>query len=111
MDLATLGSTLDVEGAGALFTENAHNRVNERKNNWISGCLSKGEMKIQVSFNEGRAILERTIHHFDRFFHRRDIGFLGALRSELCNPRFQNFANLRQVEHALGMADSSHKVE
>src|SRR5580692_7840417 len=71
MNLPSRWSTRDGEHPQALLAENAHNRIKQRKNEWIAGGFCQCEVKVEIRLYVGLGIVHAAIHNIDGLTHHR----------------------------------------
>jgi len=107
MKLAALGSTLYVKNPAALLTQQRHDGIDQRQNQWISRRFRERQMKVEISLDVSLGILtlNAAIHAGNGLAHggKQLIFDLGSRKRR--NLRLENPAQLCQVQGPFLLAD------
>src|SRR5579862_1545543 len=111
MKLPTLRASPDAENSQALFAQQSHDGIDQRKNNRVRRRFGQRQVKIEIGFNEGIGIPSRIIHYFNGLSHRCEILIIGSDRCQSRDFRLQNFPYFHQVSQAVRLAALDNPVQ
>jgi len=58
MELAPLGTSINLENAAALLAQKAHNRIQKRKNERVTDCLGHRQVEVEVGLDIGIRVVQ-----------------------------------------------------